>query len=395
MGFVRDRLDRMHAIMAGHVAQGELPGLVTLVSRHGETHVDAIGKMALGGGAPMQRDTIFRIASMTKPITAVAAMLLVESCVLRLDDPVDAFLPELANRRVLRSLGGPLDDTVPANRAITLRDLLTFQFGLGAILAPPGTYPIQAAMDERGLAPGPDAPELTPDGYMQRLGELPLVHQPGEGWLYHTGSDVLGVLIARATGQSLERFLKTRIFEPLGMHDTGFHVPPAKLHRLPPCYRRHSAGFGLEMAEGTTASRYSAAPHFASGGGGLVSTADDYLAFLRMLLNRGVHDGAHFLSRPSVALMTSDRVPPAHRAASAIFFGEARSWGFGLSVAIARDDFCAAGRFGWDGGRGTSAYADPQENFIGILLTQRMMDSPRPPPAFSDFWTSAYAALGD
>ena len=156
-GLSRARLGRMHDVMAGHVERGQVPGLVTLVSRRGETHVDAIGTMALGGNEPMRRDTIFRIASMTKPITAAAAMILVEECELRLDDPVDRWLPELADRQVLRSIDSPLDDTVPANRPITLRDLLTFRCGYGAVMVFPAKYPIQQAMEEAGVAAGPDA----------------------------------------------------------------------------------------------------------------------------------------------------------------------------------------------------------------------------------------------
>src|SRR4051794_22978593 len=186
----------MHDIMAGHVDEGGIPGLVTLVSRRGEVDVDAIGRMAIGG-APMQRDSIFRIASLTKPITAVAAMILVEEAKLRLDDPVDRWLPELANRKVLRAIDAPLTDTVPAQRAITLRDLLTFRLGHGAVMVYPERYPIQKGMIEAGIAPGPNFPNFPPDELMRRYGSLPLLHQPGERWLYNSGSDVLGVLIAR------------------------------------------------------------------------------------------------------------------------------------------------------------------------------------------------------
>ena len=237
----------------------------------------------------MTRDTIFRIASMTKPVTAVAALILVEECVLRLDEPVDPFLPELANRRVLARLDAPLDDTVPARRPITLRDLLTFRAGFGFIMARAGQYPIQKALAEAGLAPGPQLPTLSPDEWLRRLGALPLVHQPGEKWLYHTAADVLGVLIARASGRSFEAFLRERIFEPLGMNDTGFSVPVEKLARLASAYARNPATGALEIFDGARDSRFARPPLFPSGGGGLVSTADDYLAFCRMLLDRGAH----------------------------------------------------------------------------------------------------------
>ncbi len=192
-GLSEARLGRMHDVMAWHVERGDVPGIVTLVSRGGEAHVAALGAKAVVGGDPMRRDTIFRIASMTKPIAAVAAMILVEECRLRLDDPVDPLLPELADRKVLKRPDGPLGDTVPADRPITLRDLLTLRLGIGAVMAPPGRYPIQEAMDETELAPGPDSPSLPPDEWMRRLSGLPLIHQPGERWMYETGSDVLSV----------------------------------------------------------------------------------------------------------------------------------------------------------------------------------------------------------
>ena len=237
-GLSRARLAGMHDVMAGYVGRGEVPGLVTLVSRRGEVHVDAIGMKALGGSEPMRRDTIFRIASLTKPITAAAAMILVEECRLRLDEPVDRLLPELADRKVLKRIDGPLDDTVPAKRPITVRDLLTFRMGFGIIMEPPDTYPIQRAVSELLLGqgmPNPSTPPA-PDEWIRRLGTLPLLHQPGEKWMYHTGSDVLGVLIARASGQPLETFLRERIFGPLGMKDTGFSVPAAKIDRLATSY---------------------------------------------------------------------------------------------------------------------------------------------------------------
>lgn len=223
-GMSKTRLGRMREILAGHVARGTVPGLVTLISRRGETLVEAMGAKSMGG-APMTRDTIFRITSMTKPITAVAAMILVEECKLRLDDPVDKFLPELANRTVLRRLDGPLDDTVPAVRALTLRDLLTFRLGWGMIWGPPDRYPVQKAIADLqivGFGPPDQATPHDPDEWLRRLGTLPLFHQPGEKWLYNTGSYVLGVLIARAAGKPFEAFLRERIFGPLGMKDTGF-----------------------------------------------------------------------------------------------------------------------------------------------------------------------------
>ena len=394
-GFSEARLRRMREVLAGHVERGGIPGLVALLHRRGETRVDALGQKALGASEPMTRDTIFRIASMTKPVTAVAALILVEECVLRLDEPVDPLLPELADRRVLARLEAPLDDTVPAQRPITLRDLLTFRAGFGFIMAPPDRYPIQKAIAEAGLAPGPQAPKRSPDEWLRRLGSLPLVHQPGEKWLYHTASDVLGVLIARASGRSFEEFLRERIFEPLGMSDTGFSVPAEKLARLCSAYQRDPASGALEFFDDARDSRFARPPTFPSGGGGLVSTADDYLAFCRMLLDRGAHPRGRILSRPSVELMTTDQLSAQQKAEASLFFGDDRGWGFGLAVVTRRGGLASIGQFGWDGGYGTSGYSDPREDLVGILLTQRLMESPEPPRVFQDFWTSAYQALDD
>jgi CubicO group peptidase (beta-lactamase class C family) len=387
--------DRMRRVMRGHVERGEIPGLVAAVSRRGEVSVDALGAQSLGG-APMRPDTIFRIASLTKPVVAAAAMILVEECTLRLDDPVDRWLPELADRRVLRTLGSPVDDTVPAARAITLRDLLTMRMGIGAVMAAPGTYPIQQRMAEAGVAPGPEIPTYPADELMRRFGTLPLLHQPGEKWLYHSASDILGVLIARASGQSLGTFLHERIFAPLGMNDTGFSVPPADLGRLATCYRTDRETGGLVVYDEAHGGRFSRPPVFESGGSGLVSNARAYLAFCRMMLGRGTLDGTRILSRASVELMTMDHLTPAQKAEAAIFLGENRGWGFGMAVHTRRDELWAVpGRFGWDGGYGTSAYTDPREELIGVLMTQRMMDSPAPPRVFTDFWTVVYQGVAD
>ncbi|MDF3018557.1 MAG: serine hydrolase, partial [Thermomicrobiales bacterium] len=302
-GLSRARLERMHDVMAGHVDRGVVPGVVTLLSRRGEVQVDAIGTKAFGGSEPMRRDTVFRIASVTKPIVAAAAMILVEECVLRLDEPVDRWLPELADRRVLRAIDSPLDDTLPANRPITLRDLLTFRLGIGSVMVFPPRYPIQQAMAEAGVGPGPALPAHTPDELMKRFGSLPLVHQPGEGWLYDSGSDILGVLISRATGMNLEDYLRQRIFAPLGMHDTSFSVPVSKLNRLASSYWTNPSTGEFEIFDGVDDSRWASPPVFESGAGGLVSTVDDLLAFGEMMLKGGKYGSERILSRRSVEVM--------------------------------------------------------------------------------------------
>ena len=403
-GLSRARLDRMREVMAGHVERG-VPGLVTLISRRGEVHVEAIGMKAAGGpgavgNGPIRRDTIFRIASMSKPITAAATMILVEECKLRLDDPVDRLLPELADRRVLKRLDGPLEDTEPARRPITVRDLLTFRLGLGMIMAPPDSMPIQKAFGERDLGQGPPAPAATaaPDEWMRRLGTLPLMHQPGERWMYHTGSDVLGVLIARASGRPFEAFLRERIFEPLGMKDTAFSVPADKLARFATSYFSDPGPSGVVLYDAAEGGQWSRPPAFPSGGGGLVSTVDDFLAFAQMLLDKGKHGGERILSRPSVEVMTTDQITPEQKAVSDLGAGffDRYGWGFGVAVVTRRDGVSMVpGQYGWDGGLGTSWRSDPREEMVGILLTQRAWESPVPPPVTLDFWTGAYQAIDD
>ena len=223
----------------------------------------------------MQTDTIFRIASLAKPVTAVAAMILIEECRLRLDESIERWLPELANRRVLRSLSGPLDDTVPAHRPITVRDLLTFRMGFGSVMAPPDTYPIQKLIREYRIGgDGMPRPSQAPttEEWVQRLGSLPWMAQPGERWLYHASSDVLGVLIARVSGQSLGTFMRERTFDPLGMNDTGFYVPPDKIDRLPGCYFFNHETNKLDLFDDPANSAWGSQPPSESAGGGLVST---------------------------------------------------------------------------------------------------------------------------
>ncbi|MGN9843292.1 serine hydrolase domain-containing protein [Nonomuraea sp. H19] len=394
-GLSQPGLRRMREVLGGHVASGAVPGLVALVGRGEETHVEAMGTLHAGGGAPMGRDTIFRMASLTKPVTAAGVMTLVEECRLRLDEPVDEWLPELADRRVLARIDGPLDDTVPAARPITVRDLLTFTFGFGAVLAPPDAYPIQVAIRELGL--DTTSPEFGPEEWIRRLGELPLMRQPGELWQYHTGSDVLGVLVGRVTGQSLEAFLRERLFAPLGMDDTGFHVPEDKIHRFPTSYAHDPATGELTVWDEAAGGKYSSPQPFQAGGDGLVSTVDDYHAFFRMLLNKGVHNGERILSRATVELMTMDHLTPEQKAEKDAFgdhFGRHGGFGFGMAVRTHRRDLASPGQFGWDGGLGTTGYADPAEGLVGILLTQAAMDSAATPRLHRDFWTTAYQAIG-
>jgi CubicO group peptidase (beta-lactamase class C family) len=394
-GFSRARLARLSDALRGYVDSGAVAGAVALLCRDDEVHAEVVGVQDLAAGTPMRRDTIFRLASVTKPIAAAAAMLLVEETKLRLDEPVDRLLPELANRRVLKSLDSPPDDTVPAHRPITLRDLLTFRLGFGAIMAAPGTYPIQQAVADAGLAPGPGLPTLAPDDWMARLGSLPLMHQPGECWMYHTGFDILGVLIARAAGQPLDTFMAERLFAPLGMFDAGFHVPLAKMDRFATCYRIDDAG-KLGVWDEARGGQWSRAPVFPGAGGGLVATADDCLAFGRMMRDFGRSGSSRLLARPTVEAMTTDQLTSEQKAASPFFpgFWDNRGWGFGVAITTHRDGPSSVpGNYGWIGGTGTTLRIDPREGIVAVLLTQRLMRSADDTKISDDFLTLAYQAI--
>ncbi|HWY25059.1 MAG TPA: serine hydrolase domain-containing protein [Nevskia sp.] len=398
-GFSQARWRRMHEVMARHTEEGKVPGLVALVSRRGETRVEHAGVLATDG-APVRRDSIFRISSMSKPVTAVAALILLEECRLRLDEPVDRLLPELANRRVLQRLDGPLDQTLPAQRPISVRDLLTFRMGFGQMMAMPDAVPILKAANELQLGMGPPSPSNmpAPDEWLRRLGSLPLMLQPGERWMYNTGSDVLGVLIARASGQSFEDFLRQRIFEPLGMKDTAFSVPADKLERFATAYWINYLNGKDEVYDPARGGQWSRPPAFASGAGGLVSTADDFLAFSQMLLNRGRLGSVRILSRPSVEAMITDQLTPEQKLVPRWVEGgfDGRGWGFGVGMSTRRDEIAGSvGSYGWDGGLGTVWRNDPQEEMSCILLTQRAWTSPVPPTISSDFLSLAYQAIDD
>jgi len=397
-GLSQERLSRMHALMSGFVERGEVPGIITLLSRNGETHVDVVGSKSIGGEA-LHRDSIFRITSMTKPITAVATMILVEQCKLRLDDPIERWLPELADRRVLKRIDGPLDDTVPAHRAITLRDLLTFRQGFGLIMQPSSDWPIQKAIDAAQLNIGPPKPRTphSPDEWLRRLGTLPLMYQPGERWMYNVGTHILSVLIARASGQSLDAFFHEHLFEPLGMKDTSFVIPSEKRSRFVSSYWVNEKTGALELHDGVEDSVWNSAPAFPDGTAGLVSTVDDYLAFAKMMLNGGKLGNERILSRLSIEAMTTDQLTAEQKATSAFVPGywDTRGWGFGIGILTARDGSSSVpGRYGWDGGYGTSWGNDPREDMISILFTQRG-GFPLSSPVWLDFWTAAYQAIDD
>jgi CubicO group peptidase (beta-lactamase class C family) len=396
-GFDRERVQRLSDLMAGHVARDTTGGVAWLAARDNVIAVGASGVLTRGEPEPVRRDSIFRIASMTKPIVAVAALILIEECRLRLEDPVDDLLPELADRRVLVDPRGPINgETVQAKQPITVGDVLTFRLGLGMDFEAPWPQPLLEAMDDLGLGSGPPEPQVPPepDEWIRRLATLPLLYQPGERWLYNTGSDVLGVLIARAAGQPLDTFLQERVFGPLGMVDTGFSTP--HLDRLGSCYTTNPET-GERIVYDPPGGQWSKPPAFPSGGGGLVSTVDDMYRFGRMLLSGGrLPDGSRLLSRPSVETMTTDHIGAAPGVPGPSPDGS-QGWGFGVAVQVRRTfPTSPVGSYGWAGGLGSSWANDPSERLIGVVLTTDAFTSAFPAPAMvRDFWTGVYAALGD
>lgn len=382
--FTRDGLARIEATLRDHVAKGSAPGVAALVRRRDETHAWALGTKTLGADDPVRRDTPFRIASMTKAVTAAAAMMLVEDGKLRRDEPVDRLLPELADRRVLRSMTAALDDTVPARRPITVDDVMTFRLGWGVVFEPTPIGLAVADLPGFGM-PNPASP-FTTDTWLARLSKLPLMAQPGERWLYTAGSNVLGALIERASGQTLDVFFQERILEPLGMNDTGFAGPA---DRLPTGYLAQDGKLTVYDPPGGMFSRK---PAFPAGDSGLVSTVDDFGAFGRFLTTGKTVDGRRLLSDASLRTMTTDQLTPEQRKDGALILGAYRGWGHMGVYVEPSPEGVPAGAYGWDGGFGTSWFNDPSRDLTVILMTQRFFDSPDAPQIHKDFWRAANAA---
>ena len=379
-----------------HVERDRVGGAAWLLAVDDQVEVGVAGRLTRGEPTPVARDSIFRISSMTKPIVAVAALALVEEYTLRLDDPVDALLPELSDRRVLVDARGPIDgQSVPAERPITLHDVLTFRLGMGMDFTAPWPQPFLDALAELELGAGPPEPQVPPppDEWMRRLSSLPLLYQPGERWLYNTGADVLGVLVARAAGEPLDVVLRDRVFEPLGMVDTGFSV--VDRDRFGTCYGTDPTGERF-VFDGP-AGQWATPPAFPSGAGGLVSTVDDLHAFARMLLSGGrLPDGSRLLSRAAVDAMTTDQIDVGPGVPGPLPDGS-QGWGFGVGVQVRRTGLApAVGSYGWAGGMGSVWSNDPGIGLVGVVLTTDAFAGPFPPPAvIQDFWTGAYTALDD
>jgi CubicO group peptidase (beta-lactamase class C family) len=386
-------VEGLHATLKRHVERGDMPGLVALVACGGDAHVETIGHRSFGDAEPITRDAIFRIASITKPIAGAAAMLLIEDGAMALDDPIANWLPELAQPRVLRTLASDIHDTVPAERPITVEDVLSFRLGWGSVMAAPDAYPIQRAeaeLDLRTFGPPWPPSDLTPDEWVARFASLPLLHQPGAAWRYNGGAQVAGVLIERVAGAPITDVLRERVFEPLGMADTGFHVPREKRDRFMTQYAVEG-----ETGELTVLDRpdgwWSTPPKMPDCSSWLVSTVDDLWAFASMM----AADGGDLLSPESVRLMLIDRMTADDRTENRIFVGDHEGWGLMLAVPAGDGSTGVPGGFGWEGGTGTSWRTDPAAGLTGILLTQRAMTSPEPTSIVTDFWAAAYAAIAD
>ena len=394
--------------LQGVIDAGDLSGFVTLIWRKGEEiQFNALGQRDVEAGAPMTRDTLFRIASMTKPVTTVAALMLLEEGKLKLDDPISKWAPEFANMQVLKSATGPVEDTYPSPREITVEDLMTHRAGLAYAFTSIG--PIAHA-HQKALGDVLTS-DLGPDVWMKALAGLPLSYPPGERFHYSHATDVLGFLVGRIEGKPFREVLMERILGPLKMVDTDFYCPPQKQARAAKVYRLKDDMSGLEEApfpkRGTP-------PSFCGGGGGLLSTLDDYLTFARMLLGDGEVDGVRLLKPQTVALMRTNRLTDAQREIPFMGIPFWLGQGFGLGLSVVTDPEKQAwmgagnaGAFGWPGAFGTWWQADPKTGLILIYLIQNSM--PLGPEAASQLATGqrmgaraalpvfqkmAYAAVG-
>jgi CubicO group peptidase (beta-lactamase class C family) len=396
-GFSPEGLKAVTAAMQAAIDRGDAAGVVTLLYRHGEVaQVNAVGVQDEAAKTPMRRDTIFRIASMTKPIVSVATLILIEEGKLSLTMPVGTFLPELANPKLLASPADPLDTAKPAPRGITVLDLMTHRSGI----VTPGTAPGPLV---EALKNADAAREIGPDEWIKRIGALPLAYEPGTRFNYGNSFDVLGVLIARASGLSLPDFLEARIFKPLGMKDTGFFVAADKMARFATNYTVDPQTKTRVVADqpGPT-SRWAKPPAFPAGAGGLVSTADDYLAFAKMLLGKGRNGDVRLLGHESVALMTANQLTPEQRKTPFSGFEFWAGQGFGLGVSVVDDvarqarspfGYSSAGSFGWPGALGTWWQADPEEDMVQIFMVQLPAADPRTP--VRAFQEAGYRAIDD
>lgn len=370
VGLSSERLQMLTDVLKADVAAGKIPGAVLLVARQGKVAwFEPIGKLDPGTGAPMQRDGIFRIYSMSKPITTVAAMMLVEDGRLKLEDPIATYLPEYARMTVgvekPGADGKPVLDTVAARRPITVQDLMRHTSGLTYGFFGPGL--VKQAYNAANLGAG----DPTNAEFSQRLAKLPLAYQPGTTWEYSHSTDILGSVVEAASGQSLYQFEKTRLLDPLGMKDTSYYVPePARQQRIAePLPTDRSFGVGADLNDPRVVRKLE------SGGGGLVSTAADYARFLQMLLNGGTLDGKRYLGPRTLALMTADHSNAGAGIVPGPLYLPGAGYGFGLGFAVRRNDGeapypAAGGEYNWGGAGGTYMWVDPKNEMFVVLMLQ-------------------------
>jgi CubicO group peptidase (beta-lactamase class C family) len=345
----------------------------------------------IGAAGPLRSDTIFRIASITKPIVAVLTMRLVDEGLFGLDHPVGRWLPEFAERRVLRERGAALDDTVPARRPTSVRDLLLMSAGFGWDATTSPLNPLAEEYERRGLVSAWQPPGISPDRWAELARPLPMAHHPGEGWLYQFSFDLLAVFLERVTRRRLDLVLRDKLFDPLGMKDTGYSVAMRDVDRATSAWFPNRRGDHVEVAPEADP-RLMDVPVFRSAATGLVSTADDLAKFVQMLLRGGRGPRGTVVSSSSLAALTTDTLGEAASAMAHEFLEPDIAWGMGFGVdRTARFRGSHPGRFGWDGGTGTSLWVDPASGVGGVLLTRQGMGTPEPPEYLDAFWRSVHA----
>ena len=395
VGFSSDRLDRVNQLVQGYVDEGKLAGAVTMLSREGEVfHFESHGWADIDRGLPMENDSIFRIYSMTKPITSVAVMMLYEEGHFSLDDPVGKFIPELGRMKVYDGMGERGMRLVEQDRPITIRHLLTHTSGLS--MGSHKDSPVEEQYRQSDMMdPQSSLPEM-----VKKLSALPLLTQPGAKWRYSRATDVLGCLVQVISGQPFDEFLQERILGPLGMVDTAFYVSEEKLDRLAAVYGPKSDGSIIEELDNTFVNKFKAPHTLFSGGGGLTSTAEDYMRFSQMLCNEGELDDFRLLGPKTVEMMTSNHLPESLKpfAVGQSNASDTRGCGFGLGFRVVMDIaehgiLGSEGIYSWGGAASTIFWVDPAEDMVAILLTQMMPSSTY--PLRREFQVAAYQALTD
>jgi CubicO group peptidase (beta-lactamase class C family) len=390
MGFSSQRLGRINRVMQQYVDEKKLAGMVTLVARNGKiVHFDKFGMADIRAKKPMQADSLFRIYSMTKPITSTAVLMLFEEGRFRLTDPVHEYIPAFKDVKVLDNSVNSEKRLIEPKRLITIRDLLTHTAGLSYGFD--DNFYIDDLYRKNMWAKMDHNPNMTLADMVAEIAKIPLAFHPGSCFRYSTAVDVLGYLVQVVSGIPFEDFLQLRVFDPLGMADTAFYVPPEKVDRFTVVYGPEEKG-GLKVSEAIKGSRYLHPPKAPSGGGGLVSSTLDYLRFCQMLLNRGEFEGIRLLGRKTVELMTMDHLP-----VGVDCFGNPHE-GFGLGVSVVRDlakyqNLGSVGNYGWGGAANTNFWIDPKENLIGILMLQYMPSDTY--PVVTDYRNLVYQALVD